>query len=206
MNTIACVLRSGSYYDSEWVRKLRVMCTRFAPPHRFVCLSDVEVPCERIALIHNWPGWWSKMELWRPDLFDAGTRVLYLDLDVLVIDDLDPLFGEPGDGMRAWANPWYPYGIGSGVMSWDAGDTELYYEFLKDPEGIIAAHGDGDQRFINEQRPDIPFFAPWLVASYKQDVVHGIAPEEARVVVTHGWPKHHQMEAGNLFRRWWESL
>ncbi len=31
--------------------------------HRFVCLSDVDVPCERIFLKHGWPGWWSKVEL-----------------------------------------------------------------------------------------------------------------------------------------------
>jgi len=58
MFTVICVLRSGGQYDAEWVRKLRDGVKRnLARPHRFVCLSDVDVPCERIPLQHDWPGW-----------------------------------------------------------------------------------------------------------------------------------------------------
>jgi len=87
MLTVACVLRSGGKFDSEYVRKLRDGVLRFANvPHRFVCLSDVDVPCERIPLEHNWPGWWSKIELFRPGVIKAP--MLYLDLDTIVIGSL----------------------------------------------------------------------------------------------------------------------
>src|SRR5947209_20113122 len=57
MLTIACVLRSGGPYNADWVTGLQGNVARFAPLHRFVCLSDVDVPCERVPLITGWPGW-----------------------------------------------------------------------------------------------------------------------------------------------------
>ncbi|KKK78135.1 hypothetical protein LCGC14_2846620, partial [marine sediment metagenome] len=96
MITIACVYWKGKFrgreklYSVRWVKRLRNMVSRNLPiPHRFVCLSNVEGPCERIPLLHNWPGYWSKIELFRPGIFED--RVLYLDLDLVVLESLIPL-------------------------------------------------------------------------------------------------------------------
>jgi hypothetical protein len=92
MLTVACVYWKGNFkgkeiYSADWVVKLqRLVEKNLSIPHRFVCLSNTDVPCERIPLEHNWPGWWSKIELFRPELFDD--RVLYLDLDVIPLTDL----------------------------------------------------------------------------------------------------------------------
>jgi len=90
--TIACVLRSGGDFDQEYVERLRDgVAANLSLPHRFVCLSDVEVPCERLALQHGWPGWWSKLELFE----QLKGRVLYFDLDTVIAGSLDEIASYP---------------------------------------------------------------------------------------------------------------
>jgi hypothetical protein len=89
--TVACVYRSGGrLYSERYVENLSRMVARYLSlPHRFVCLSDVDVPCERIPLVTGWPGYFSKLELFRPGLFPGP--VLYFDLDTIIHGDIDPL-------------------------------------------------------------------------------------------------------------------
>ena len=54
-----------------------------------------DVPAEKIELVKNWPGWWSKVELFRPDI-PCG-RTLYLDLDTYIVGSLKPILDFEGD-------------------------------------------------------------------------------------------------------------
>lgn len=170
MITVACVYWKGSFrgrenvYTTEWVRKLKDMVARNLPiPHRFVCLSNVDVPCERIPLIHDWEGFWSKVELFRPDIFED--RVLYLDLDTLVLQDLQEVINYPspfaiigkdhyhttkreGKDFINWYN--------SSVMVWDA---EKYHHIYRDfCPSIQMATLYGDQDWIAIREPDLAKF------------------------------------------------
>jgi hypothetical protein len=92
MINIACVLRQGGKvgYDATWVEKLKNSVSRnLSLPYKFVCLSDCDVPCERIPLISFGKGFWSKLELFRPNLFNGP--VLYIDLDNVICGNLDEL-------------------------------------------------------------------------------------------------------------------
>lgn len=68
-------------------------------PFTFYCLTntDEEFPSyvKPITLIYAWPGWWSKMEIHRPDLPEG--RTLYLDLDSHVMSSLGPILDFKGD-------------------------------------------------------------------------------------------------------------
>lgn len=103
--TLACVMVKGPRrrYTGKWVERLRGMVARHTDrPFRTVCLTDQpkEMP-EGVepALIRNpgeGRGWWAKMNLFHPGMpFDG--RVLYLDLDVLVLGDLAPIIDFPAD-------------------------------------------------------------------------------------------------------------
>ena len=195
--TVACVLRSGGVYDARWVLALKAQVERHLPvPHRFVCLSDMPVPgVEVILLTQDWPGWWSKVELFRPDLFDG--QAVYLDLDTLAIGDLSDLAGYEGDFalLRNWNRP---EGYGSGVMLWrpSSDSARIFLDFAVDPAGHMERHrSDGDQGWIGEvigTGDDIGRLQdlfPGQVASYKIDHCHTQAPAGTRLVAFHGRPK-----------------
>lgn len=153
MLTVICVLRSGGVYTAEWVRKLRDGVARhMSIAHRFVCLSDVEVPCERIPLLHGWNGWWSKVELFRPGIITGPT--LYLDLDTVIVGNINAVgFIEHNFAMlRNFGRRNY---IGSGVMWFRRPVVALYEKFAANPDGIIEHHRRiergahmGDQAYI----------------------------------------------------------
>jgi hypothetical protein len=66
--------------------------------YNFYCLTNdmkADLPGTKIQLLNNWPGWWSKVELFRPDL-PCG-RTLYLDLDTYVVNNLQPILDYSGD-------------------------------------------------------------------------------------------------------------
>ena len=131
-------------------------------PHRFVCLSNVDVPCERIPLKHDWPGWWSCIELFRPDLPVEG-RLLHIELDTLIMGSLGPIARYPAEFVVAGCEDYYPtkrpdpeavHGIPkakgriiqkyrTGVMAWDDGvRPEIYTEFK--PEHMNEYRGNQD--------------------------------------------------------------
>ena len=68
-------------------------------PFDFYCLtnSTEELPTyvKPIPLIYAWPGWWSKMEIHRPDL--PPGRTLYMDLDSHCVRSLGPILDYSGD-------------------------------------------------------------------------------------------------------------
>jgi hypothetical protein len=92
MINIACVLRQGGKvgYDSTWVEKLKNSVSRnLILPHRFICLSDCKVECDRIPLTDSGRGFWSKLELFKPNQFLGP--VLYIDLDTVICGNINEL-------------------------------------------------------------------------------------------------------------------
>ncbi len=153
MFSVICVLRSGGIYDASWVEKLKNGVARhLSRPHRFVCVSDVDVPCERIPLTVDWHTWYSKIFLFKPGVITGDT--LYIDLDTAVTGSLDGLTNIDSDFamIRSFADP---KRLASGVMWFRKVPHEVYHKFAKQPEAWIAHHDRhrngayvGDQAFI----------------------------------------------------------
>lgn len=170
--TVCCVLVQGEYpYTPEYVRRLKAMVDRYLTrPFRFVCVTDqsevmpagVEaIPVERVAGCF---AFWTKLRLF--DVARTWTgRVLYIDLDSLIVGSLDRIVNFPAS--LALAEDAYAFErahlnrdrhgrllvrkFNSSVMVWDAGThTELWDTFTRaDAERLST-----DQDFIAEQAPD----------------------------------------------------
>ena len=207
MLTVACVLKSGGMYDFMWVEHLhRGIKKHLRAEHRFVCLTDTPDYVDGaiiIPLIHDWPGWWSKMEIYRLD-----GPVLYLDLDVVITGSLDEL-------IAADCQPFDPAAFG---ISEQLGKTNLlvaprdfmnkrelnssvlffndcshlYDQFAEDPDRHMSRFR-GDQNFITDRCWDALTFPPGLCVSYRRHcrtkLGVGQLPKGARVVCFHGAPK-----------------
>lgn len=210
--TVACVLKSGGVYTPEWVDKLKAGVERHLTlPHRFVCLSDVEVNCERIPLETEWPRWWSKIELFKPGHFDG--QVLYFDLDTVVVGSLDQIATHKHRFTMAHEFN-RPAQLCSTAMAWDgARDFGIYREFAKDPSvtrHYNKVHRIGDQAFIEEHLkrwgvyPDTfaYLFGERSIASYKVHRCQSGPPADAAVVAFHGRPKPHEINHGWVAKKW----
>lgn len=199
---VACVLKSGGEYDQEWVRKLRDGVARNGD-HRFICLSDVEVPCERIPLRHNWPGWWSKIELFRA----IEEPTLYLDLDTVVTGSLDHLNLDMDFAMlRNFHNPQM---VGSGVMWFGKPQRHVYDRFCEKPFKWIEFHKRmqdgpyiGDQAFVWEAMGrNVKHLPMDTIKSYKMHCKQGL-PEGTSLVCFHGLPKAPEVKTSWMEAHW----
>ena len=84
--TVVCVLKVGGEYDTGHVARLAHQVREHSPPGTpFVCLTDDTMLGADFArpLQHTWPGWWSKLEIYR-----IPGPCLYLDLDVTVVGEI----------------------------------------------------------------------------------------------------------------------
>jgi hypothetical protein len=212
--TIVCVLKTGQWthpgtkdktveYGPEHVIWLRDQVAKhYNGLHRFVCLSDIDIPgVETIKLKHNWPGWWSKMELFRPDLgFD---RMFYIDLDTVLAGNIMPMV-KYDHKFTVLRNLSRGKGIGSGMMAWRAAIAHRLYDwFCEEPERHMAEYVSsnrwGDQGFIEDRlRPSHLFqdIFPKQIVSYTIDMnKQGDPPPKARVVIFHGKLKPWEVEA-----------
>jgi hypothetical protein len=197
----------GDKYPADYVLRLRNMCRRNLPEHRFVCFTETPVPdVECRELPSDLPSWWSKIGLFKPGLF-PGEDVLYLDLDVVITDRLHGmvlLLDQSRD--RLWIRDDFSYslrqskrGLGpdmlrllggpgccnSSVMLWH-GDScrEVWDKF--DRAAMDEMHGD--QNWITHVLwPDkIALLPDEWASSYK----YGGA---GVIRVFHGSPKPHEV-------------
>lgn len=193
---VICVLRSGPAYGPEYVYRLQAGVREHLPGARFVCLTDTPdalrgVKC--IPLLHCWPGWWSKMELFRPDI--AGD-LLYFDLDTVICGDLA---GVAGAGRDTFIRDFYRQGqgLGSGMMYLtEVRRPRTWSMWMKHPaRWMHRFQRAGDQGFLEQVYADTcarwQDVTPGQVVSYKADCSRGLPPG-ARVVCYHGLPKPHQ--------------
>ena len=203
--TVCCVLRSGGpTFGPRWVRAIYAAVREHAPGARFVCLTDVALPgIPHLPLVHDWPKWWAKVEMWRPGLF-SGT-VLYLDLDTLVMGDLSP-FSAYGGRLAFLSDLYQPRKfIGSGVVLFDGSDPpDLYDRFRADPAGIMAHHTVRSDYWYQSVAPTadrIQALYPGMVCSYKADARQG-PPAGAALVCGHGEPRFSDPAAGWAHEHW----
>lgn len=177
------------------VQALQKQLERWAPFAQFECLTDTDVPdVECRPLKHGWPGWWSKMELFDPEL---RGDFLFMDLDTVVTGPLDGfervskltvLRDFYRDGVKL------KEGLQSSLMFLPgAARRAPWDDFMANPALAMRLHGaGGDQRLLEahyihsaDRWQDV---LPGQVVSWKVDCKTGIPPD-ARIVCFHGKPR-----------------
>lgn len=224
MRPIVCVLKSGGFrpkpgvsmsYGPKHVLWLRDQFKRNVRPHRFICLSDVEIPgVETRPLRDALPGWWSKIEIFRE--FDEAC---YVDLDKVVIGDVGRYIDAEhqftasagiyirGDGQ-----------INSSLMCWSGDYRWLYERFIADKDRLMAEYVTnsrwGDQGFIRDAmaaagKPIDTFqrMFPGSVVSYTRDILrrpYAVRQwKEDRVILYADWMRTPRFVLFNGMRKPW---
>ena len=222
--TVVCLNLNNCYErGEEYVEKLaRGVRRNLHQPYRFVCLNDQrDAPWHEIEYVRvntTLPGWWAKVGLFQPGLFPG--RNLYLDLDVVVHDDLAPLVSLLDQHPGVWALDDFefplsklrcdyperlrdkvlrivgPHGgtCNSSVLLWrgDAG-RQAWSEFSPAAVDGLA----GDQNWLTKALwPDhLRLIPPGYAASYKQGGCGGL-------LVYHGEPRPHTVSSPWMSKHW----
>jgi hypothetical protein len=192
---IFCVLRSGGDYRPEHVFRLQRQLAAHGETD-FACLSDVFLEgVETIPLRWDWPGWWAKMELFRPDL---RGDFLFLDLDMTVRGPLAD-FGASG-ALALMRDVYRPGGLQSSIMFLPERDRPtIWNDWIRSPAHWMRRYpGGGDQAFLERhwlrRAKRLQDLTPGAIVSYKADVAGRGVPENARVICFHGRPRPWEVE------------
>lgn len=159
-------------------------------------LSDVEVKgVDRIPLKYPWRGWWSKLELMRPDI---EGDLLYMDLDTRIVGDIEEIAARKE--ITLLRDFYHPEKLQSGLMYLPAAARAETWSRWH-PQHMHVFRGDGEfMHFVWAGRArtwqdDLP----GQVVSYKVHVMKdpkkpkhigdGTVPKNARIVCFHGRPR-----------------
>lgn len=206
MLTVACV-KAGTAYGPEYVTKLHAMVSRHLTlPFRFECFTDK--PVEGIncrPIIDNLPGWWGKLGLFAPGIFED--RVLFFDLDTVILGSLDQIAAYEGP-FAILQDFMFPPHYGSGVMAWmPSAKTETIWSRWNESGRPLPERGD--QKCIEDvlrsvnMTPDLWHeLHPQSFVSYKLDCFYRPPVSDAKVVCFHGKPKPHECKREFITRAW----
>lgn len=214
MLNIVC-LNAGNYLGRgvEYVNILANMVARNISKdtaYKFICFTDTlgEYDKEidiRLLPVSGLDGWYNKLALFKEGLFPDGDRILYLDLDTVIVGGLDEIIKY--DGEFAILRDFYrPDGLQSSVMAWKAGfGTKIWQSYEVNHYPKIDG---GDQAWI-ERCSKIEMIAPEILqdkypscfVSYKVHAKSNI-PKNAKMVVFHGLPRPHEVTNGWMPHVW----
>lgn len=201
-----------STFTAAHVNTLAAMVARhYARPHRFVCVTNdaagidprVEIVPDRADFSNvpspagkGFPSCYRRLRLFEPDAARYfGERFVSIDLGVVIVGDLAPLWDVPEDFV-AYRDPLFPSQYCGAMMLLRAGARPYVWRAF-DPirSPVLAKHNDfrgSDQAWISYAAP---FARTWStdhgVFSYAKHVrrVGGALPLGARIVVFHGAAK-----------------
>ena len=202
--TVVCLYKGKpdySNFDTSYVYRLKESVDKYLPNHKFVCLTDTDLPnIDTISIDHPEfgssisPGW-CKIELYKH--FTKG-KFLFIDLSVVIKKDLKPLAELSGFRMvRDFANPEY---YSSCVMIWEGDHSYIFNKYMERPKEWEKEYrpkskqgwkSGNSQLFVQEAARNLKAIPDKLVRSYKISTKEEI--EEATIVKYHGSPKPHEV-------------
>lgn len=198
-----------STFARETVYALKEMIRRHYPhEHRFVCVTDKPRDLHGVDTIQLWddhadvrsplggsyPSCYRRLKLFAPDAGETfGPRVVCIDLDMVIVRDMTPLFDRPEDFViwgesdfkaQAYNGSLWMLRTGTRPHVWTTFDP------VKSPRDAMKSGSRGsDQGWMNHVLG--PHEAKWGradgVYSYRKHVaVLGALPSDARIVAWHG--------------------
>lgn len=226
----------GAGYPCKYTNILyRALTDLMQTPFRFICLTDdtngladgietLPIPSFKMDKSDWHKGMWPKLTAFAPNLIADGTPVIMMDVDVVVIQDLTPLF----DHIRANAGlhiiqeipdtlpRLFPSVFGkpltsnSSVVGFIAGSQAHLYNSSHDKTYDDLRKFHNDQDFIHQnaqQRQSWPL--GWMLSFKKSLTYHFptnlvrpiVRPDNSFIVIFHGIPNPEDMTKGP-FQRW----
>lgn len=209
LSVICWLWRTPGYrteFSAEHVNRLRAMVERYYPaPHTFRCVTNhpkgidprvvIVADTEDFAAVRSPhgganPSCYRRLRAFHPNAAQwFGERFVCLDLDVLLVGDVRPLF-DCADDFKIWQDPMHPKQGNGSMWLLRAGSRPFVWRhfYPESSPGIARAAGyaGSDQAWMSYCLPEAP---RWTradgVLSYRVDCNCGL-PSGASVVSFHG--------------------
>ncbi|MFG6449219.1 glycosyltransferase [Roseateles sp. BYS180W] len=203
-------MKWGTKYGPEYVNRLYAMVARhLRGPFRFVCLTDrsegirPEVQCLPIPALALPPGTpergWTKLTTFEADLHGLRGTALFLDLDVVIVDDITPFFEVPGEFLiiHDWKRPWRITGNSSVYRFRLGAHADVLAKFRREFDSIRAKFRN-EQAYLSDeiqQKGQLQYWDERWCASYKYHCIPRwplnylrapSIPTGARILIFHG--------------------
>tara|TARA_R110002072_G_scaffold172296_4_gene326300 strand:- start:1833 stop:2588 length:756 start_codon:yes stop_codon:yes gene_type:complete len=240
MKTVNIVcLKWGDVYTPDYVNKLYSMIKRnITLPFRFICLTEnsqgIRSEVERWPLPEfEEPPWeyarfcqaWRKLALFKNGLANINGKVLFLDLDVVIMSNIDCFFSFSNklSIIENWYQPGQLVGQASVICFESGQDTDLLSHYLDEPVKVLKEYRT-EQAYITgylgNDRFDY-FPEDWCISFKKHCMPSGVArffsakvkePKAAKIVVFHGRPNPPDAIKGQWgktlpwYKRWYKRV
>ena len=207
---IVLCMKWGTKYGPEYVNRLYGMVRRHLTGDlRFVCLTDrsegivTEVQCLPIPPLDLPAGiperGWTKLTTFAADLHGLRGTALFLDLDVVIVDDITPFFEVPGDFLiiHDWKRPWRVTG-NSSVYRFRLGAHADLLSHFREHVNEVRAQVRNEQAYLSEylhQQGKLAYWPAEWCASWKYHCLPRFPanywrapfiPKGARILIFHG--------------------
>jgi len=230
VDRIVLCMKWGDKYGADYVNRLYGMVRRhLRGDFRFVCLTDQaegirpEVACLPIPDLALPPGLpergWKKLTTFEADLHGLRGTALFLDIDIVIVDDITPFFELPGAFLiiHDWKRPWRVTG-NSSVYRFELGAHADVLREFRDHAARIRKEFRNEQAYLSDELNRQGLLAYWprpWCASFKY---HAIAPfplnyfrapaipPGTRIVVFHGVMNPPDALAGRSNGNWRRAL
>lgn len=211
--TFVC-LKAGEMYGPEYVNILFDMVRRNLSdgyPGRFVCITNdpkgLDERIEVLPLPADLERWWGKLYMFKRGLFPDGERLIFMDLDTLIVGNLDKLAGYQGQ-FATLEDFMQPQRLGPAIIAWEAGAfaASIWEEWVSEGK---PRHPMGDLWWLNNLNQGrfpkmvdkLQKVFPGDFCSFKRDCKTTF-PKGAKVVCFHGEPRPHNCQEEWVQRCW----
>jgi len=228
---IVC-LKHGDKYGSMYVNKLYNMVSRnMTQAFKFACITEnpyglnKDITVLNLPMIGNTKGWWFKPYLFSKNFPLTGT-VLYLDLDIVIVNNMDKFWTyEPGKNLilKNFRIPKHQdiCEFNSSVIRFTGQSLpQLWNNFVTNSKNIKEKyHGDQDYIFAEGSKFFSTFPSDWA-RSYKWQIrtkddlevfnnklrfkciADPVISDETSILVFHGDPKPHEVDDPAIIVNW----
>lgn len=195
-------LKAGTMYGANYVNTLYDMVRRNIVegyPGAFYCITDdpdgLDPAIRVLPLPDDLERWWGKLYMFKRGLFHDGSRMLFMDLDTLIVGSLNRLVEY--DGQFATLRDFGGNGLGPAIIAWEAGEfaAGVWEEWVaagkpRNPRGDQGWMTDLHQGRFPKMIDILQELYPGDFCSFKFDC-DPMFPKGTKVVCFHGEPRPH---------------
>lgn len=210
---IVVCMKWGKLYTHDYVNVLfHAVSKNVTGKFRFVCLTDnaegidpkVEcIPIPDIGLHneHFYHGAWPKISILKDDLFSSHSKVLFIDLDMVICGNLDQMFTYSDKFVAINEGVWNatPPSLMSSIFCFETGKYQYIVDALSSNVEEVTHKYDIEQNYLHNALKEKEYWPSEWIVSFKRHlrkpliVDMFVQPAEpspgTKIIAFHGKPR-----------------